>query len=79
MAGTLSAHRAHLFSAELTDEETAQLRAAAGTAFGDHKTSERTWVELHTYAEIRRANLVDWPTLGMITQVLADLAAQAGR
>ncbi|MER7282286.1 nucleoside 2-deoxyribosyltransferase domain-containing protein [Dactylosporangium sp. NPDC000244] len=70
VAGTLSAHRAHLFSAELTGTEVAALRAAADTPFGEPGTTERTWVELWTYAEIRDANLVDWSTLGMLAQVL---------
>ncbi|MEU7866457.1 nucleoside 2-deoxyribosyltransferase domain-containing protein [Dactylosporangium sp. NPDC049140] len=70
VAGTLSAHRAHLFSAELTAEEVAGLRAAAGTPFGEAGSTERTWVELHTWSGIRAGNLVDWPTLGMLAQVL---------
>ncbi|WP_432994890.1 nucleoside 2-deoxyribosyltransferase domain-containing protein [Dactylosporangium sp. CA-233914] len=77
VAATLSAHRAHLFSAELTGAEVESLRAAAGTPFGDHATSERTWVELHTYAAIRAGDLVDWPTLGMLAQVLAEVSAAA--
>jgi len=70
VAGTMSAHRAHLFSAALTEEELTGLRAAAGTPFGQPGTSERTWVELHTYRDIRTTQTVDWPTLGMITQAL---------
>ncbi|WP_433089259.1 nucleoside 2-deoxyribosyltransferase domain-containing protein [Dactylosporangium sp. CA-052675] len=74
VAGTLSAHRAHLFSAELTEPEVAALRASADTPFGEPGTTERTWVELRTYAEIRAGALVDWPTLGMLAQVLADVS-----
>ncbi|WP_433222653.1 nucleoside 2-deoxyribosyltransferase domain-containing protein [Dactylosporangium sp. CS-047395] len=72
IAGTLSAHRAHLFSAELTADEVDTLRATADTPFGEEGSTERTWVELHTWAAIRTGELVDWPTLGMLTQVLTD-------
>jgi len=40
------------------------------TPFGLHETSERRWVEVHTYRDIHDAALVDWPTLGMIAQVM---------
>ncbi|GAA3297219.1 hypothetical protein GCM10020218_082140 [Dactylosporangium vinaceum] len=78
VAGTLSTHRAHLFSAELTAAEVEALRAGAGTPHGEPGTTERTWVQLHTYAEIRDAGLVDWPTLGMLAQVLAAPPAADG-
>ncbi|WP_433064270.1 nucleoside 2-deoxyribosyltransferase domain-containing protein [Dactylosporangium sp. CS-033363] len=74
IAGTLSAHRAHLFSAELTEREVDTLRATTDTPFGEAGSTERTWVELHTWAAIRAGDLVDWPTLGMLTQVLTDRA-----
>ncbi|MFI5908080.1 nucleoside 2-deoxyribosyltransferase domain-containing protein [Dactylosporangium sp. NPDC051541] len=78
IAGTFSTHRAHLFSAELTAAEVATLRAAADTPNGEPGTTERTWVELHTYAEIRDGNLVDWPTLGMLAQVLSPRRSADG-
>ncbi|MFI0445330.1 nucleoside 2-deoxyribosyltransferase domain-containing protein [Actinomadura sp. 6N118] len=65
---TMSAHRAHLFSAEITEEEIALLRAAGpGGVAAD---SERTYVEIATFGEILRDRLVDWGTVGMIAQVL---------
>jgi 8-oxo-dGTP pyrophosphatase MutT (NUDIX family) len=73
VAGTMSTHHAHLFSAELTDDEVSTLRAAHDTPFGVHEASEYTWVELHAYRGIRDGGLVDWPTLGMVAQVIADL------
>ena len=66
----MSVHRAHLFSAELTAEELAGLVASADTPFGQHDSSEYTWVEPHTYRALRDSALVDWPTLGMLAQVL---------
>ena len=69
----MSAHQAHLFAAELTAEELASLRAdaTAGTAHGIGGT-ERTYVEVATFAEIRASATVDWATLGMLAQALAD-------
>jgi 8-oxo-dGTP pyrophosphatase MutT (NUDIX family) len=69
VVATLSAHRAHLFSAELTEDEVAGLRAAAGTARGVAADGERTYVEVTTYGRLRRS-AVDWATLGALAQVL---------
>jgi len=71
LAATVSAHHAHLFSAELTDDELARLRTTQATPHGAGDT-ERTWTEVTTFAEIRRNRLVDWATLGMITEALLD-------
>jgi len=71
LAGTMSAHHANLFAAEVTDEEIARLRAAEGTPHGAGET-ERTWVEVTTFGNIRINHIVDWATLGMIAEVLLD-------
>jgi hypothetical protein len=68
-AATMSAHHAHLFSVELTAEELEPLRA--GGAHGNLTESERTFPEVTTFGEIRGRRLVDWATLGMLTQVLS--------
>lgn len=65
---TMSAHRAHLFSAEVTDAEVARLRQAGPQ--GVASAGERTYVELVTFGEIKKASLVDWGNLGMLAQVL---------
>jgi 8-oxo-dGTP pyrophosphatase MutT (NUDIX family) len=72
VAGTVSAHHAHLFSAELTPRELASLRSAAasGTAFGDPAADERTFVEVTTVDALLRDSTVDWSTLGMLLQAL---------
>jgi len=70
VAGTLSAHHAHVFSAELTERELADLRAGQATPHGMPDSSERTWIEIRRYADVLEERLVDWATLGMITQVL---------
>ncbi|WP_436786960.1 nucleoside 2-deoxyribosyltransferase domain-containing protein [Yinghuangia sp. YIM S10712] len=78
-AATMSAHRAHVYSAELTDDELATLRADAssGLAHGTAEDSERTYVEVTTYGELLDAPGADWTTIGMVAQVLADLGDHA--
>lgn len=71
LVATLSAHHAHLFSAEITEAEEAWLRAQFGVAHGVFEDTERTYVEVRTLGEIRQTRVVDWSMLGMIMQVLA--------
>jgi 8-oxo-dGTP pyrophosphatase MutT (NUDIX family) len=71
LAATVSAHRAHLFTAELTNDELAWLRATQAMPHGAGDT-ERTWAEVTTFGEIRRNRLVDWATLGMIAEAVFD-------
>jgi 8-oxo-dGTP pyrophosphatase MutT (NUDIX family) len=71
LAATMSAHQAHLFSAEITEAELAWLRAASDRPHGAAADSERTWIETSTFREIRTGHLVDWATLGMIAEVLS--------
>ena len=68
---TLSAHKAHLFSVEITQEELDFLRSQAGVAHGVIEDTERTYVELMKLGEIRQDSKVDWSMLGMILSVLA--------
>ncbi|MWA02080.1 hypothetical protein F8568_017215 [Actinomadura sp. LD22] len=70
VAATVSAHHAYLFSVEITDGELAWLRARLDRPLGVEADSERTWVEIATYGEIRAARLVDWATLGMLAEAL---------
>jgi 8-oxo-dGTP pyrophosphatase MutT (NUDIX family) len=69
LAGTLSAHHAHLFAAEITDDELTRLRDTCSRPHGTG-ASERTWVEINTVGQIRENGLVDWATLGMITEAV---------
>lgn len=71
MVSTLSAHKAYLFSVEITDQELSQAQQQAGIAFGVLEDTERTYVETMTLGQIRRCANVDWSMLGMIMQVLA--------
>ncbi len=70
MVATLSTHRGHLFSVEITDDELASLRAQRGVAHGVEADSERTYVEVLTLGEILERRTVDWSIIGMILSVL---------
>jgi ADP-ribose pyrophosphatase YjhB (NUDIX family) len=74
LAATMSAHHAHLFAAEITDDELGRLRAGLTTAHGVDGT-ERTWPEITTFGELRGRRLVDWATLGMITEAVLDTSS----
>ncbi|MBP2321611.1 8-oxo-dGTP pyrophosphatase MutT (NUDIX family) [Kibdelosporangium banguiense] len=65
---TLSAHRLHVFVLELTEDEIAGVRADPGP-FGVLADSERTFVEVRTYAEILEGGYVDWATVGILAKV----------
>lgn len=67
LAATFSAHHAHLFCAELSAGE---LAAACGE-HGVLADGERTTVQVVSVGDIRRRELVDWSTLGMILSALA--------
>lgn len=72
MAGTFSAHKAHLFSAELTEKELDWFRSQDGIVHGNVEDSERTFIEVHSIKNLLENNLTDWSTLGMILQVLSS-------
>lgn len=72
LVAPLSAHHAHLYSAELTAEELAAIRGLAGVPQGVAADTERTWPEVATFRRIRTERLVDWATLGLIVQALTD-------
>jgi len=71
LVSNLSAHRAHLFSVELTEEEMAWVMSQAGVAYGVVEDTERTYISVARLGDIRAESLVDWSHLGMILQVLA--------
>jgi 8-oxo-dGTP pyrophosphatase MutT (NUDIX family) len=72
LTAPLSAHHAHLFSAEITPEELEVIRNLADVPQGVAAESERTWPEVATFRRIRTERLVDWATLGLIVQALTD-------
>ena len=70
MVATLSAHNAHLFSAEINSEELELLRFQQNIAHGVIEDTERTYIEIKKLGEIRRQSNVDWSMLGMILSVV---------
>lgn len=69
VAATVSAHRSHLFAAEISKAELKWLSEHRDLPGGTGDT-ERTWIEITTYGDLRRDALVDWASLGMIAQAL---------
>jgi len=70
LLSTLSAHKAHLFSIELSEEELKHLESLKGKTFGVEEDSEKTYVEIKTVREILKDELLDWSMLGMILSIL---------
>ena len=70
LAGTLSSHKAHLYSAELTEEEIEWFKSQDGVVHGNIEDTEMTFIEVKPLYEILNGQLVDWTTLGMILTVL---------
>jgi 8-oxo-dGTP pyrophosphatase MutT (NUDIX family) len=74
VASTLSAHRAHVYSVELTAEEIAALQKleADGTSFGVAEETEKTYPRVRSLKEIRAGRFADWSTIGIVCTVLFD-------
>lgn len=70
MVATLSAHKAHLFSVEITDDELEYLCSQKGIPQGVIEDTERTYVEIVKLSDILTSDKVDWSMLGMIMSVL---------
>jgi 8-oxo-dGTP pyrophosphatase MutT (NUDIX family) len=69
-AATLSSHKGHLFSVEITDDELALVRSHMGIPHGVIEDTERTYVHILTLREILQSQKVDWSMLGMMLSVL---------
>ncbi len=72
---TLLAHQAALFSAEVSAEQMAAIRAGAGTVRGVEEDGERTYTEVRTVRAMLADERADWSTLGMILTALAPTRA----
>ena len=76
MAGTLSAHKSHSYSVELTDEELIWLKSQKGIPHGadypDNPTGEQAYTEVVKLKDILYNNLVDWSNMGMILSILSQ-------
>ena len=77
IGATLSAHRAHVFSVSLRDDELRALKAiaASGQAHGVEADSERTYVEVRKVSELLLQPLTDWANLGMIFRAVVNCGA----
>jgi 8-oxo-dGTP pyrophosphatase MutT (NUDIX family) len=67
---TLSSHKSHLFSLEISREELEWFKSQKGIVHGLEEDSERTFVEVHTVGDLLKKDLVDWTTLGQILRVI---------
>ena len=72
LAGTLSAHHAHVYSVALTIPEMNKLKQEIGKMHGVAEDTEQTYVEIFTLSELldEMNPLTDWSTLGMILAAL---------
>lgn len=66
VAGTLSAHKAHVFAAKISDDEMTEVGKNIGKTFGAADSSEQTYVEIRSIKELLSEPVTDWSTLGMI-------------
>ncbi len=72
LLGTLSAHKSHLFSLEITAEEMTWFKSQRDVAHGVVEDTEKTFVEVYTVGELLKKDLVDWSTLGQILNVIGQ-------
>lgn len=70
LAATMSAHAAHVFCVELTQEEIEALRAIEGQPRGVAEDTERTYVVVARVGDLLKDGRLDWANLGMILSVL---------
>jgi ADP-ribose pyrophosphatase YjhB (NUDIX family) len=69
-SATLSAHRIHCYSVELTDEELKTIKSKENSIHGIVEDTERTYLEVKTLKEIMGNELLDWNNIGMILSCL---------
>lgn len=74
LMGTMSAHKAHVYAVELTNEEMEQVGKNIGKMFGDADSSEQTYLEIHSVKELLKTPSTDWSTLGMIAASIEALS-----
>jgi 8-oxo-dGTP pyrophosphatase MutT (NUDIX family) len=71
---TLSAHVAHVFACEVTDDELATLRGRQGIGQGEAGSSERTFIEFRTVEQVISEGLLDWTMMGAVLMSVAEVA-----
>jgi 8-oxo-dGTP pyrophosphatase MutT (NUDIX family) len=70
LAGTLSAHKAHVYAVNISNEELTEVSKNIGKMFGDIEGSEQTYIEIHSIKELLRSPTTDWSTLGMVAAAI---------
>lgn len=71
LAGTLSSHKSHLYSVELTEKEIGKLKDEKDKVHGNIEDTEMTYVEVVTFKDLLAGKVeVDWSTLGQIFSVV---------
>jgi ADP-ribose pyrophosphatase YjhB (NUDIX family) len=70
LASTLSAHKSHLFSLELTEDEYNTIKKNEGKTNGVESDSEKTYTEVMSLKDVLEKDFVDWSTLGMISKAI---------
>lgn len=71
LAGTLSSHKSHLYSAELDEEELKWFKSQKDVVHGNIEDSERTFIEIFKIKDLLENKVdLDWSTLGQILFVL---------
>ena len=66
LCATLSAHKSHFYSVELTDKDIEWFKSQKGVVHGVEEDTERTFIEAYTIRELLKDNNIDWCTLGQI-------------
>ena len=71
-AATILSSKTSLYSVVLTEEEINHAKSLKGISFGDHSSTEYTYVEVVTLRDIIEHDYVDWSNVGMIAQVISQ-------
>jgi 8-oxo-dGTP pyrophosphatase MutT (NUDIX family) len=72
LAATLSSHKSHLYSVEITDEELQWFVNQNGIQKGNIEDTEITYIEIYTIKELLDNRNIDWSNLGMVFSLLKD-------
>lgn len=66
LCATLSSHKSHFYSVELTDDELKWFKSQEGVVHGVEEDTERTFIEVYSVQDILSNSNLDWTTLGQI-------------
>lgn len=66
LCATLSSHKSHFYSVELTEEEIDWFKSQKGLVHGVEADTERTFIEVYSVRELLKNPNIDWSTMGML-------------